>query len=155
MIRLKNYRQNTLVVLQKTRKITKDDLLHQEWKELKSEYLNVSDSLDKALASIINSILHQRRKSFIITRRSLKNLVMEDRNYKEKDTFSDRLYPAIIGAGTSGLFEVAEKREHKNSIQVYRLIDEYLLSCLDGVNMDHQVKQSIDYARKYDAKNNF
>ena len=59
-----NEERGKLVALQYTKKITGDDLADPAWSELKRQYKAVNDPVGKAVVSITNSILFQKRAVF-------------------------------------------------------------------------------------------
>lgn len=110
-----------LITLQKTKKITKDDL--PEWLHLKEAYDETEDSIQRTIVSLFNSIMYQRRLYFVLTRDATKRLVREDKNHKIKTAFRNNYWQTIIAKCTNEL-KMLELVAIENNVAVYKCIDE-------------------------------
>src|SRR4051812_17869771 len=89
-----------LFVLSQTRKLTRKDLYHPEWKMLASEYREHKDSpwVERALITLINAIYNQRRKYFLMPRRSTRKLLQSDMNWKPRIGLKNENFKKLIKA---------------------------------------------------------
>ena len=83
----KNKQPTKLVYLQETRYITNEDVKNNKvWKDLKSGYSYIKKDktakwVDKAIQTVLNSIVFQQRVFFCMTRMNTRVLLKEDQNW--------------------------------------------------------------------------
>lgn len=142
-----------LIVLKHTRKITKDDLKLPEWYELNEDYKEVTSAVDKAVVSIKNSIMFQRREYFCLVRESTREMINTDRNWKSKSGLSNDNWPAILKVLTSnevGLVRVVKEGSFK-APTVYQVIDKDILKVLK-IDSEQQRREALEFAERFQAQ---
>src|SRR5574343_1572376 len=136
----------TLVVLKKTRKIEAQDLSLLEWQMLKNEYDENAKSewVDKALVSMLNSIVFQRRVVFILTKRAFRELCQSDMNWTKKIGLKDESWKTFIHEAT-GRQLIKKVYGTSNGRLVYELINKEILDLL-MIDRAKQYQEAIDFA---------
>jgi len=140
-----------LITLQKTKKITKDDL--PEWLHLKEAYDETEDSIQRTIVSLFNSIMYQRRLYFVLTRDATKRLVREDKNHKIKTAFRNNYWQTIIAKCTNEL-KMLELVAIENNVAVYKCIDETIRNYIK-IDEQKQLQETIDYINSINGKTEF
>jgi hypothetical protein len=100
------------VFLRVTREITQFDIDNDPaWNMVYKEYDQNKDGtwLSKACASVINSIICQRRLVFIMNRNHIRNMLQNDKNWKPEIGLKNENYSALIKMMCSGLVEKKEE----------------------------------------------
>jgi hypothetical protein len=146
-----------LIILEKTRKIPDNEDL-EEWVSLKEDYKKLSQSSweDRAMVSMVNAILLQRRVVFILTRKNFRELLRNDRNWKKKIGIrNDNWRKLILTATNCNIIKCIHKPTN-NSCGVYEVIHKDILKylnvdvkqqraeCIDYVNQNHEDIENID-----------
>ncbi len=141
----------TLVTLKHTHKITKDDLDLPEWWILDEHYDHATNTYDRLLVSIYNSILTQRRLVFCLTRDATQELLKNDKNWSEETGFSPNMWKQYLAhIQKCGLKEVRKGTGKMPSI--FEITDPDVLSLLKA-DRDAQLAQCIEFADKFDPSN--
>lgn len=141
-----------LIVLKYTRKITKDDLRLPEWVEMHEDYREITAATDKAVLSIKNAILFQRRAVFCLTREATRELVTNDRNWKSKAGLSNDNWPVIIKLLVDvGLVKLIKAGSYKTP-SVYEVVEKDLLKSLQ-IDVEEQRREAIHFAERFQAGN--
>lgn len=91
---------HSLVCLQETRTLTNADLDHEFWGGLSGDYQNgdyqaLTAPALRAIVTILNALVHQRRVAFVLTRRGLKQLMKLDSDW-DNGRIRDGDYPKVI-----------------------------------------------------------
>lgn len=125
--KIKRSSPTTLICLQETAPVSSDDLLYEMYQDEKE-----SPAFEKAQVSVINSILHQRRAYFAMTRKLFFELLKNDSNWSNKIKAGSRVYsgtirllcehPAIIECVYQGT---------GRQVSIYQLVDQELLAHLN------------------------
>jgi len=107
--------KNELIILKTTKVIQPEDLIHPHWQMSQDLYDDLNnesfgyDPISRALATMLNSAIHQNKVCFAVTRTSLQNLIRSDQNYtfEQGKAFSSNQYKDVIKKATdSGIFEI-------------------------------------------------
>lgn len=139
--------KKNLFVLKHTRKITKDDLRLPEWYEMAEDYKVISATIDKAVLSVKNAIIYQRRLIFCLTRNETRNLVNNDPNWKTKSGLSNENYQAVIKVLIDvGLIKEIKKGSTK-SPSVYEVTDLDVLKALN-LNIEEQRQEVFKFVEQ-------
>lgn len=143
------------IILQYVKTITEQDLVLPEWYELNEDYKTNSHPLSKVIITIRNSILFQRRIFFCMTRKSLRELIDKDLNWKVKGKFTNEKYSYIIRLLTKefSILKIAQKTTNKRGVDVYQVIDSSILKHLQ-IDENKQFEQTITFANKFNSLNN-
>lgn len=140
-----------MITLKYTKRIQKEDLIHPEWIELKDDYNEMQDSvqLHKATVSIKNSIIHQRRVYFCLTRDTVRALITNDSNWS-KCGFSNDNYSALIKLLTedSGMIELVKKGTGFKVPSVYRVIDKDIKKYI-VIDETVQMSETLAFADRF------
>jgi hypothetical protein len=123
---------------------------------LTSQYKGQKDPKARALISIANAIITQKREYLIITRTSLLDLVKNDENFsiRHRGTpFQNKDYGLILKACGYGLLDIVRPGEG-NQPAVYRVKDETILDYLKqhGVCGEDQLNECINFVIKPDIE---
>lgn len=137
-----------LICLKKTRAINEDDLWLPEWDTLKKEYdaHQNGEWIDKAIVSLLNSAIFQRRVVFVLAKRSFRELAKSDKNWKKPIGLKDENWKTLI-------FEVINrdivKCIHKTDKGrlVYEIIENDILKMIN-ISVDEQRKEAIEFANE-------
>ena len=147
----------TNIILVTTKHITEEDLeVDPNWSKIHSEYLECSDSewLTQATVSLINSIYHQKRKAFGLSRESLRNLLKSDKNWEKPIGLKDSNYKKFLDHVFRGKFLENipyEKTGISNKLMVVKVIHKDILKMFD-FDIDSQISESVDFAKKQNKK---
>lgn len=163
----KEHGQN-LVCLTQPKTIQEEDIrTHNKWAIIKGWYNEIYDLnqkeiwVDQAATSIMNAIVYQERKAFCITTRTLRTLLNDDANWEPRIGLSnktkkdgDTYYSWLIAHLTEELeiIELVQKGEGKKP-SVYKVIHDELLLMIDGLPMEVQIENAINYANKTNKTN--
>ena len=112
-----------------------------------------SSSINKAQISVLNSILHQRRRFFILTRKNLSELLKSDKNWKTPVGLRNKHYSALIKSLTIKNIEVRRKGAGR-SASIYAVIDPALLRALNlsDAEVENQKLQMRAFLEKEGSK---
>ena len=148
-----------LVSLKSTRAISKADLEFPEWIELQEVYKSISEKSDKPIVSILNSILHQRRVYFVMTRDSVRELVKSDANWKGSAGLSnDNWGTLLVTMENAGLIKCVQvgmpkadrqtdgtlKAGRKTKASIFKVIDPEVLKYL-VIDEEKQFQECVDF----------
>lgn len=150
IMRLKKDKAPRLVVLSKTRHITEDDVnIHACWELLKEGYEEMDSDPnaeweDKAMHSILNSIVYQQRIFFCFERNNMRVLLSTDTNWKkEKLTLDNNKYSflrqQLVEKGIIELYDGTKK------MKIYRVIHPEVLEMIKVDSPEEQLNQVIDF----------
>ena len=146
------------VILITTKHITEEDLLVDvNWRKIHSEYMECNDSewLTQATVTLFNSIYHQKRKVFGLSRESLRSVLKSDKNWNKPIGLKDSNYRKFLDHVFRGkLLENIpyEKAGSNNKLMVVKVIHPDLLAMFD-FDMDIQLSESLAFAKKQGNKN--
>jgi len=153
---LKNINKNkkSLIMAKNTKKITRDDIVIDSFAMLKEnyDYINENelyDPLDRALLSLINCVITQKRVFLGITKKSWQNLVRNDENYiyKPGKGFGSDSYGSVIAyAIDNGMFKIIKKDNDKTPMGI-EIIYEDLLEYL-VIDKELQRQELLDFIDK-------
>ncbi len=125
-----------LICLVETKHVTGNDPIVQLYKDNQTEVDEV-----RGVISIMNSIVHQRRFFFVMTYRSLPDLVREDKNWKRKIRVGRKLYYKILKtAHESGILETVTPGVQGKHGTIYRLVEPQLVKYLDFTEDEKRIQ---------------
>lgn len=132
-----------LVMLKYTKKILDDDLKIPQWKDLKEDYDDTEDSIDRVVLSIKNSIMSQKRVYFCITREGIGELVRGDKNWQHAG-FDNNKYKSVLKLINEVGLAKAIVKGHGRKPYVFQVIDKELITYF-GVNLRKQRMQALRF----------
>lgn len=138
-----------MICLRFTKTLDEEALRLPEWLLLKEDYklLEKDSSVNRAIVTIINSIIYQRRVVFCLTRRLLRQLVTGDNNWKKRGTLANEKYSDVLKAlfkwGYVEKVEIPEK-SNPRGILVLRLVDKDFLEFVK-VSEETQLSEVIKF----------
>lgn len=137
-----------LICLKKTRHITQDDLFLPEWETIKKEYdeLQGGEWVDKAIVSLLNSALFQRRVVFVLAKRSFRELAKSDKNWTRQIGLKDENWKSLIQEITSRDIVKCIHKTEKGRL-VYEIIEEDILNLLN-IDVNAQRNEAIQFANE-------
>lgn len=137
-----------LTVLRYTRHISDLDLSNPKWALLKAEYDELQNGkwINQVLLSLVNSIVHQQRAVFVLSRRRTRELLANDKNWA--------VAPGLKNANWANVISVLLKRKfveiiHKapNGAWVFQVTAPWILELID-VPVQQQINQTITFANQ-------
>lgn len=141
--------KENLVILKYTRKINDSDLLLPEWFTLAADYKAAEDeqTIIKALISLRNAIIFQRRVVFCLSRDCTRELINQDKNWKQSPGLKNENYKLIISMAIQlNMIKEVQKGRSKQ-LSVYEVIDNELLQILK-INVDAQTQEVFDFVNR-------
>jgi hypothetical protein len=142
--------KNNRIVLKSTKLITEEDIANDPaWEVMAKEYADSQDSewSVKAIISIVNSIIYQRRLVFLVTRDSLRDLLNSDKNWVKSIGLKTDNYKFILKILYKTVGELVESFESKRNNRKFSIIkvnNPDILKFL-SVNYDEQLKETKDF----------
>jgi hypothetical protein len=123
-----------LCFLLETKKVNRDHILYDLYKE------NMNGlSVQRAICSIINSIISQRNVYFCLTRKSLINLVKEDCNWDKEEGFRAKSYPEIKRELLKNIAELTFDGK-ENTYSTYKVKNEDILKIINVSKEDEKAQ---------------
>jgi len=142
--------KNNRIILKSTKLITKEDSINDPaWEVMSKEYEEAQDSewSVKAIISIVNSIIYQRRLVFLMTRNSLRDLLNSDKNWNKPIGLKTDNYKFILRIMYKTVGELVESFESKRNNRKFSIIkvnNPDILKFL-SVNYDEQLQETKDF----------
>ena len=133
-----------MVILNRTKEIKPDDLDFPEWKFMQMAYDDEVNMtwLTKAIASVTNSILYQRRIYFCLERNNVRKVLKNDKNWKSQIGLSNDKYSSLIfELVNSGLIEAVDQDCRP---QIYKLVQPEIVKLIK-VDEALQYSEVIDF----------
>ena len=161
VLKLKRQKGPNLYVLTTAKTIQEEDIkVHAKWAIVKKWYDDTKNHpdvvwLDKAMTSILNSIIHQNRIVFAVTLDKTRELLRNDQNWwvnkKDpnsgiglKDNSYSLLYNKLVEAG---LIEQAKEQKHKEP-RVFRVCNNDLIDMLEiNISAEDQEREVLDFIK--------
>ncbi len=137
-----------LIALKKTRTITEDDLFLPEWETLKKEYDSHQNGewIDKAIVSLLNSAIFQRRVVFVLAKRPFRELAKSDKNWKRSIGLKDENWKVFIQEITGRDIVKCIHRADKGSF-VYEIVENDILDLIN-IDISSQREEAIKFANE-------
>lgn len=133
-----------LVVLHKTKLITHDDLKDPFWAARSEDYKNLTSDTSKRINSILNSIVNQRRISFVLTRDKVRKLLKEDQNWDKSPGLANNGYKVLLKFLTLNLVRpICKGTSGSRYLLGYEVIDPEIRPYLISLGADEE-KQLIE-----------
>jgi len=123
-------------------------LVKPEYEFLKTQYDTVRLPVGRAITSIINSILYQRRIVFCMTRRLTEEMVRSDGNHEDSIAFRHECWPAVIGKLCGNKFIREVRKGLDGMLSIWEVVDPELLSFLQDKSRDEQLQETIQFVEK-------
>lgn len=149
ILKRKKEKANKLVTLSKTKKITDDDVeIHAKWSMLREWYCATESEewVDKAITSVINSIVYQERIYFCLERDNVRNLISNDQNRESSIGLDNNNYKWLI----QELVERDFIRLHDATKKpyIYKVIEPEILEMVKIDSPEDQLKQVEEFVGK-------
>jgi hypothetical protein len=123
--------------LPKSNKLSR--MMLEEYKECNNKHW-----ITKASISLMNGILTQNRKVFILTRKTLIDLVDNDCNHKNRVKIDNNQYKLFISTISKSLVSIQKLKRKRNEVMVCTVKNETILSYLTS-DLIEQQKQVIGF----------
>lgn len=137
-----------LVFLKHVKVINDSDLVFPEWLYMRSQYEANQDSPwnIKALITITNSLITQRRIYFGLTVKNFREIAANDNNWDKPIGLDNNAWKGLIGLGIKiGLFRVYSSVVVKGKQRiVFELVDSDILKLIE-IDKAKQLSDSIEY----------
>lgn len=154
VLRLKKQKGPNLILLTHAKTILEEDVkVHAKWEIIEKWYKDTESHpdvewIDKAMTTIINSIVHQNRIVFGVTKEKIRNLLKNDKNWNQslglKNNNYRLLFKKLIEAG---ILEEYKEQEFKKPWG-FRVVSEEIKNMLD-VNVSEK-----DQEKEFDELTN-
>lgn len=142
----------TTLTLKDVAKIRHKRNLNKHEQKIKDIYKNSKTREEKILASLINSIYHHNRAFFLLSRKSLQELVENDPNFSKKTHISidGSFYKEMIQKiMASSLFDIERPCSDKPAIFSVKQRDILEMLSIDNREMEKQYIQCLEYVQGY------
>jgi hypothetical protein len=156
ILRLKKKKSPNLFILQKTKTILEEDVVpHAEWEIIKKWYSDIENHpdvnwIDKAMNSIINSIVHQRRAVFALSRDGVRSVLASDKNWSQPIGLKNDSYKFLLASLIdAGILEPVGDRGRKK-LAVYKVVDQNILEMIKVNSPEEQLAEVLDFVDKND-----
>lgn len=156
VLKLKKKKSPNLYILQKTKTIQEEDIVpHAEWEIIKNWYRDIEkhpdvEWIDKAMNSVINSIVHQRRAVFAISRDGIRDILTNDKNWLEPIGLKNERYEFLLASLVeAGIIENVRERQHKK-LSIYKVVSQDILEMIKVASPEEQLREVIDFVDKND-----
>ena len=140
------------VILQQTKKITKEDIeLFEEWRWLTSQYQSCNKKAPKphiyGVVSVLNAIFNQRRLVFGMTRKKTSSLIRTDENWNPKKGLRNGNYSKILGFLIKNNFIEPVKYDAvgNQKMLLFKVINKEMINMI-SVDYEEQLEESINFA---------
>lgn len=150
VLKRKKDKSNKLIILSKTKKILQDDVeVHAKWEVLNEWYNAIGDDgdwIDKAVMSVINSMVYQERIYFCMERENIRTLLKNDKNWKGQLGMDNNKYKWLLAELVDREFIMAHnnvKRPH-----IYKVIEPTILNMIKVESEAEQLSQVIEFRDK-------
>lgn len=149
ILKRKKEKANKLVTLSKTKKITDDDIeIHAKWSMLR-EWYDATESeewVDRAITSVLNSIVYQERIYFCLERDNIRKLISNDQNRESAIGLDNNNYKWLI----QELVERDFVRLHDATKKpyIYKVIEPEILEMVKIDSPEDQLKQVKEFVGK-------
>ena len=122
----------------KSTKLTR--MLEEEYKDVQT-----SDWKVKTMLTLVNAILTQNRSVFILTRKTLCDLLEKDSNHINKVNLVLSNYRVFINHITNSLVKITKYKRHNKEVMVCTVIDKDLIKLIkaDSYTQNNEVKMFI------------
>jgi hypothetical protein len=161
IIRRARERSPNYYCLVKIRNISDDDVFHYpKWEIMRSWYRNLEARdhqwLDLALQSISNAVVNQERIYFAVTRKTLRELLRSDKNWRSekgigmKNSYYELLLQDMVDSKMFEPYAENERLRELKKPRIFRVVDKTLLSLMNAVPEDVQLRELIDFIDKND-----
>lgn len=139
---------NNLLMLEKTKTIREEDLIHPEWSELLGDYKERSSASwdEKALLSMVNAIVFHRRVFFVLSRDNFGNLIRGDKNWKRGVGMKNSNWAKFLRIATASELIQCIKPPTGRSPGVFEVISKELLSWI-RVDFSNQKKECLEFVQ--------
>ena len=148
----KKNKYDRLIILNKTRDITENDIdIHAKWETLHDWYNQIEfapnvDWVDKAICSVLNSIVYKERIYFCIERENVRELLKNDNNWNKKIGLPNneygRLIAELIDRDYIRLYD-SSKKPH-----IYEVCDNTILNMIKVESKEEQLSQVVEFINK-------
>jgi len=137
---------NNLLVLEKTKTIREEDLIHPEWAELLDDYKEYASASwdEKALLSMVNAIVFHRRVFFVLSRDNFGALVRGDKNWKRRVGMKNSNWSKFLLVAVSSELIRCVKKPSGRAPGVFEVINKDLLSWIQ-VDFAAQKRECLEY----------
>ena len=150
VLKRKKDKSNKLIVLSKTKYITDDDMeVHAKWEILGNWYESIikdGDWIDKAVMSVINSIVYQERIYFCMERDNIRNLLKHDKNWDASLGMDNNKYKWLVGELIDR--EFIEAHDNVKRPHIYKVIEPTILNMIKVESEAEQLTQVIEFRDK-------
>jgi hypothetical protein len=139
-----------LVVLRRTRSIDKQDLELPEWEQMQFEYDSCQGEswVNRAIVSLLNSLIFQRRVFFILSRGAFRRLLNEDKNWKKQIGLKNDNWTVFLRtAKDRGI--IKERYVSSTKAHVYELIHSEMLNIVK-INVGQQFEEAVKFSECMD-----
>ena len=138
-------------LLQATKLITPDDVrFDKSWGVMSGEYEGAQELQwsTKAIVSLLNALVYQRRTVFILTRAGLRDLLRSDKNWKESIGLKNGYYPKFLKS-ISGFIEVVGKAPTTSGrmVYIYKVKSPDVRALITGAGDAEQLKQCFQFLK--------